>query len=253
MGNRQADIKVILTREDERLVNRVTRGVVQRYQGNCSRDMEEELHHYGLVGLIEAKRKYDKEKGIPFPAFAVHRIKGAMIDHLRTAPMIRVPQKQQELRRQVEEARRDLEMLKVEVTEEGLAGQLGWPVGEVQRVLSMQTKVVSLNTARSGEEDSKPPFEERELPSDSPTPEAGILTKELAVVVQECLKRIRSARDRMILVGRVLHDRKLREIADCLECSMETVRLRQKEAVDSMKRCMENHGWSSESLNEMTG
>lgn len=42
-----------------------------------------ELVQEGMVGLIEAVERYDIERGVAFSLFAVHRIRGRMIDYLR--------------------------------------------------------------------------------------------------------------------------------------------------------------------------
>ena len=38
----------------------------------------------GTVGLIEAVERYDYIRGVAFPLFAVHRIRGAIVDYLRS-------------------------------------------------------------------------------------------------------------------------------------------------------------------------
>ena len=43
----------------------------------------DDLLQAGMLGLIEASRKFHAEKGIPFDSFARIRIKGAMIDYVR--------------------------------------------------------------------------------------------------------------------------------------------------------------------------
>jgi RNA polymerase sigma factor for flagellar operon FliA len=43
----------------------------------------EDLVQTGILGLIDAIRRYDPAKGIPFPAYARFRIRGAMLDGLR--------------------------------------------------------------------------------------------------------------------------------------------------------------------------
>lgn len=43
----------------------------------------EELVQVGMVGLIEAARAFDPEKGVNFELFALRRIRGAMIDEVR--------------------------------------------------------------------------------------------------------------------------------------------------------------------------
>ncbi len=42
-----------------------------------------ELVQEGLVGLMEAVDRYDPTKGIVFPVFAIHRVRGRMLDYLR--------------------------------------------------------------------------------------------------------------------------------------------------------------------------
>jgi len=45
-------------------------------------DMDE-LVSYGNAGLLEAARRYDPSRGVPFRAFATFRIRGAMLDGVR--------------------------------------------------------------------------------------------------------------------------------------------------------------------------
>lgn len=43
----------------------------------------DELISYGQGGLLEAARRFDPERGVPFRAFANYRIRGAMLDGVR--------------------------------------------------------------------------------------------------------------------------------------------------------------------------
>jgi RNA polymerase sigma factor for flagellar operon FliA len=43
----------------------------------------DDLIQTGTLGLIDAVRRYDPSKGIPFPAYARYRIRGAILDALR--------------------------------------------------------------------------------------------------------------------------------------------------------------------------
>lgn len=51
---------------------------------------KDDLYSYGIFGLIEAVDRYDPELGIPFPAYATRRIKGAVIDGIRKEDWIPV-------------------------------------------------------------------------------------------------------------------------------------------------------------------
>lgn len=49
-----------------------------------------ELVGYAIAGLIEAERAFDPDRGVRFASFAYHRIRGAVIDGMRTmAPLPR--------------------------------------------------------------------------------------------------------------------------------------------------------------------
>ncbi|MBN1612251.1 MAG: sigma-70 family RNA polymerase sigma factor [Polyangiaceae bacterium] len=45
----------------------------------------EELVSYGQEGLLDAARRYDPERGVPFRAYASYRVRGAILDGLRAA------------------------------------------------------------------------------------------------------------------------------------------------------------------------
>lgn len=242
--------QTLMTREDEQLIRRTARRVVSQHGGD--RQLEDELYHYGMVGLLEAKKSFDREKGIPFAGFAVHRIRGAMVDYLRRTPMVKVPQKKQDLRKQLQEAREELRREKKEDSTDALARRLGWSLPQVRQVASLSNTVVSLAGRRphgAGERDEAVEFD---IADHGAGPEWKIMRKELARVVQHCLDRLRSARDRLIVVSRIVHERKLREVADSMGCSLETIRLRQQKAQASLRRCLDSYGWDEESLNELT-
>src|SRR5262249_31680147 len=44
----------------------------------------EYLFSAGMIGLLDALQKYDAERGIPFEAYARIRVKGAVLDELRS-------------------------------------------------------------------------------------------------------------------------------------------------------------------------
>lgn len=49
-----------------------------------SSDQVMELVQEGTIGLLEAAERFDHTKGVAFSIFAVHRIKGRMLDYLHT-------------------------------------------------------------------------------------------------------------------------------------------------------------------------
>ena len=90
---------------------------------------EADLISYGLLGLIGAIERFDLEREIKFETFAVSRIKGAIIDELRSLDW--VPRSVRSKARDVEKAHSKLEnRLQRGPTDEEMADELGVAVGE---------------------------------------------------------------------------------------------------------------------------
>lgn len=49
----------------------------------CLRGDLEDLIAFGFGGLLEARRRFDPERGVRFQTFAYHRVRGAMLDGVR--------------------------------------------------------------------------------------------------------------------------------------------------------------------------
>src|ERR1700710_2448405 len=64
------------------LVNHIVFQVAVHFPRHVDRD---ELVRAGALGLVEAARRYDETKGVPFQRFAAQRIRGAIIDAVRAA------------------------------------------------------------------------------------------------------------------------------------------------------------------------
>ena len=95
---------------------------------------EADLISYGLLGLIGAIERYDPEREIKFETFAVSRIKGAIIDELRSLDW--VPRSVRARARQVEKAHQKLEAkLQRAPTDEEMSAELEMSVEDFQGVL----------------------------------------------------------------------------------------------------------------------
>jgi RNA polymerase sigma factor FliA len=86
-----------------------------------------DLISYGLMGLIGSIERFEPERGIKFETFAMTRIRGAIIDELRSLDW--VPRSVRSRAREIEAAQAKLEHeLQRAPTEEELAAKLG--IGE---------------------------------------------------------------------------------------------------------------------------
>src|SRR5215207_1540848 len=74
------DAKVI--EEHLPLVRHIVFQVAVRFPRHVDR---EELARAGTLGLVEAARRYDGARGVPFERFAAQRIRGAILDAVRAA------------------------------------------------------------------------------------------------------------------------------------------------------------------------
>ena len=240
-------VHVMITPKETSLVRGVVSEVYSVYcpAGEAGEITKDDLYHYGIIGLLEAKQKYDRSKGVPWLAFAAYRVRGAMLDQFRKQPMIRLPQARQKKVKELKEARIDLVQSGAKTDAKMLASRLEWSVEEVHKVASLTPSLVSVDgDRREREEGSK--LRGVVLTGDGDDPETAALNKEMAALVNRCLEALPSPQDRLVIVSRVLEGLKLREVAETLGCSLENVRQWQKRVEKMMKVCMESHGWSME-------
>src|SRR5215211_2331764 len=92
---------------------------------------ESDLISYGLLGLISAIERFEPEREIKFETFAITRIKGSIIDELRSLDW--VPRSVRARAREIEKANAKLENeLQRAPTDQEIAGRLGLSLDEFQ-------------------------------------------------------------------------------------------------------------------------
>ncbi|MFL5843454.1 MAG: FliA/WhiG family RNA polymerase sigma factor, partial [Solirubrobacteraceae bacterium] len=95
---------------------------------------EADLISYGLVGLISAIQRFEPEREIKFETYAITRIKGAIIDELRSLDW--VPRSVRSRAREIEKANSKLEhTLQRAPTDDEMAAELTMTVEEFQEAL----------------------------------------------------------------------------------------------------------------------
>src|SRR6056297_700421 len=94
-----------------------------------------DLVSYGIFGLMDAIERFEPDRGYKFETYAVSRIRGAIIDELRSIDW--VPRSVRTKARQVETAMQQLESrLRRSPSESELAGELGWSLEDLQDTLA---------------------------------------------------------------------------------------------------------------------
>ena len=94
----------------------------------------EDLIQAGLIGLMDAIGRFEREQGVQFETYATQRVRGAMLDELRRNDWL--PRSVRRLQRKLEGALSALEQkLGRAPNEAELAVQLGVPIAEYRQML----------------------------------------------------------------------------------------------------------------------
>ena len=144
----------------QRLLNRylpLVRNVAGRMAINFPRSVElSDLINTGVIGLIEAFRNYDPDRGVKFETYAVPRIRGAILDELRSLDW--VPRSTRAKAREIERALLSFENDKGRPpTDEELAKVLKISLSELYHSLEdvSKTSLLSLDEMIFREEDNR--------------------------------------------------------------------------------------------------
>lgn len=144
----------------KRLLNRylpLVRNVAGRMAINFPRSVElSDLINTGVIGLIEAFRNFDPKRGVKFETYAVPRIRGAILDELRSLDW--VPRSTRAKAREIEKALVDFENQQGRPpTDEELAKVLRVSLSELYHSLEdvSKTSLLSLDEMIFREEDNR--------------------------------------------------------------------------------------------------
>jgi RNA polymerase sigma factor FliA len=105
----------------------------------------EDIISYGVVGLIDAVERYEAGRNVKFSTYAISRIRGAIIDELRSLDWM--PRQVRKQARDIEQAMSRLDQeLGRPSTERELAGEMGLTVEKLQQALfDSSASTISLN------------------------------------------------------------------------------------------------------------
>jgi len=202
-----------LVREHARLVKKVAYRIVGRLPESVD---VEDLISAGMVGLLTAADRYDPSRG-PFEAFAEWRIKGAILDELRTFDHLTRTQRQKASK--IEKVRRKLEnQFGRQASVEELSEAGGLSEEEVRHALHAAEGPVFVNMDDMGLEREE--IDEvlavvsgRQIP---PNPAQNLLLRELKRRLVETLQTL-PEREQTILSLYYAEELNYREIGEVME------------------------------------
>ncbi len=207
---------------------------------------EDDLKHAGIIGYLEAKSRFDVDRGSNKRLFLGMRVKGAIVDWLRKQPLVSMPQEQYGRVKDLREIRGHFMKIGKETSPAAIADFLGWDEEEVHRIDGLQPHVKSLNRSTNDDEGSSSTMLDN-FSGNMPQPQDELLDKEIAQLIQLCLENLATDDDRVLLHGRMREEMKLKQLAAIFGCTPQAVHQRQKKALASMKDCLQQKGWSRES------
>ena len=179
---------------------------------------EGDLVSYGLLGLIGAIERYDPERDMKFETYAISRIKGAIIDELRSLDW--VPRSVRARAREIERAIAELERrLHRAPTDEEIAAKLGITTDELENSLtdisrSSMAALDELWSVHTGGGDSVALIDTIEDPT--PTdPEGSLEQTEMREALGEAIARL-PEREKLVVTLYYYEELTLREIGEVL-------------------------------------
>lgn len=172
----------------------------------------QDLTHAGILGLLDALEKFDQSRGTQLKTYAEFRIRGAILDELRS--MDWATRTTREKMKRLEEAQIRLERkLQRSPTEEEVADFLGLEL-EGYHQLVMETKgsgLVSIDDLLEGE-----PGEQRLALASEADPHESLSTRQIRTKVLEGLKHL-NEKEQLVLQLYYYEELTMKEIGMILE------------------------------------
>ena len=203
----------------------------------------DDLVHAGMMGLFEAATKFDSEKEVSFPAYAKHRIRGAILDSLRQLDFA-----SRDLRKrlkQVQSVTRELAgKLHREPTEAEVAKEMGLDSRRWQALMvDFHNLGGAATQARAEREDQRTP----EVPcAATEIPDQVFARKQMKLTLGSVLQGL-PERYQQVVTMYYEGDMTMKEIGDCLGVNESRVSQIHKSALTRLQTALTCNGVGSAS------
>jgi RNA polymerase sigma factor FliA len=195
----------------------------------------EELSRAGALGLVEAARRYDESRGVPFERFAAQRIRGAILDAVRAADW--APRSVRLLARRLEAAEQRLatELGRVPSLTE-MAKEMGVSVDELSQLQDRLFRSVVLALEHETTDDSDEELTLVDILTDkgSVEPSEELEVRELHAYLRDAVELL-PERQRLVVTGYFLEGRTSLELARFLGVTESRISQLRSEALRSLK------------------
>lgn len=226
-----------MIRQYQPLVRRLAHHMMAKLPANVQVD---DLIQVGLIGLSEALTRYEATQGVQFETFATQRIRGAMLDELRSNDwMSRGSRKSQ---KEIEEALRRLEhQLGRTPLESEIAAALGLSLADYQTLLGKVrgTQLVYLEDMARGAEDEDS-FLDRHVGNGEEDPMHVLRDQRLRQALVAAIKSL-PEREQFIMSMYYEKDMNLKEIAAVLDVTESRICQLHSQSIARLRAKMRAH------------
>ena len=215
-GDRRAE--EALLRENMPLVAAIAR----RYQ-NCGLN-QEDMMQLGSIGLLQALRRFDPDRGLCFSTYAVPLIAGEIRRFLRDDGMVKFSREAKSLALKIERVRRE----RGDLTVAELSKQLNVPAEDIMAALASRAGALSLDAPTDEDGTDLQSFLDS---SDADTEGDALRRAELSELFS-----LLSERERQVLYLRYFRDRTQAEVGKRLGLSQVQISRIEKKALLRMRQ-----------------
>lgn len=219
------------------LVRHIVFQVAVHFPRHVDRD---ELARAGALGLVEAARRYDESRGVPFDRFAAQRIRGAILDAVRAADW--APRSVRTLARKLEAAEQRLatELGRVPSIRE-MADDLGITLAELSRLQDrlFRSVVLALEHEVTDDVDEDLTLVDVLVDRTAVEPLEELETRELHAYLRDAVELL-PERQRLVIVGYFLENRTSLELARFLGVTESRISQLRSEALAMLKDGIES-------------
>jgi len=218
------------------LVNHVVLQVAVHFPRYVDR---QELARAGALGLVEAARRFDESRGVPFDRFAARRIRGAILDCVRSADW--APRSVRTLGRKLEQVEQELANTDGELpSNRAVAAALGMSDDQLHRLRDrvFRSVVLALEHIVNAPDDEDLSLLDVLADRTATEPSEELETRELLGYLRDAVDLL-PARHQLVIVGYFLQGRSSLDIAEELDVTESRISQLRSEALQMLREGIE--------------
>lgn len=195
----------------------------------------EDISSYGVEGLIDAVEKFSPNKGARFETYALMRIRGNIIDKIRSQDFL-----PRSARKKIKDVKTVQEELRQKLGRPATSSEIGEVMGlereKVDQILAEDTTITSLYDKKGSSEESVEIIDTIQ-DTKSLNPQEEMEEKDVKKELEVALKRL-PERERMIMVLYYHENMTLKEIGETIEVSESRVCQLHAQAIMKLKNIL---------------